>query len=132
MTDRDRERVSALHPFLAERIEKVIEAMSVVGFPMTVVQGLRTTEDQAALYAKGRTTPGPIVTNADGIVHKSKHQSGRAVDCAFVRDGTVSWSEALPWQMYGEMGKALGLLWGGDWKSSLVDRPHLELPPEIP
>ena len=94
-------------------------------------------EEQQRLYAQGRTTQGKKVTNCDGISKKSRHQLakdgyGHAVDCAFVVIGPVgktviSWDESHPWKLYGEMGKALGLVWGGDWKS-LIDRPHLELP----
>ncbi len=46
----------------------------------TIVSGLRTTEDQVALYAKGRTESGRIVTYKDGITNKSYHQSGNAID----------------------------------------------------
>ena len=106
--------------------------METLGHPMKVIQGVRTAEQQAKLFAQGRTAPGKKVTNCDGLVKKSRHQVaadgfGHAVDCAFVVGGKVSWDLALPWRLYGEIGKALGLVWGGDWKS-LVDRPHLELP----
>lgn len=100
---------------------------------MVVVQGLRTIEDQQRLYAQGRTTPGPVVTNCDGVVKRSNHQGtpdhydglGRAVDCVFWVEGKVSWEG--PWSLYGETAKDLGLVWGGEWKS-LPDRPHIELP----
>lgn len=104
--------------------------MEALGFPMIMVQGVRTREQQQALYAKGRTTPGPIVTNADGVTHLSNHQVkedgfGHAIDCAFLIDTKPSWDIHLPWHAYGACGKALGLKWGGDWQS-LHDLPHLE------
>jgi hypothetical protein len=38
-----------------------------------------------------------------------------------------SWNPAGPfWRELGQIGKALGLLWGGDWQST-PDRPHFEL-----
>jgi peptidoglycan L-alanyl-D-glutamate endopeptidase CwlK len=49
-------------------------------FDCTVVSGFRTQAEQQALYAQGRTIPGDIVTKADGVIHKSNHQSGEAVD----------------------------------------------------
>jgi len=49
-------------------------------FDCTVVSGNRTAEEQQALYAKGRTEPGDIVTHKDGVNSKSRHQSGNAVD----------------------------------------------------
>lgn len=120
-----------LHPRLADAILKVLAAMKALGYPMKVVQGVRTTEQQVALFAQGRTKPGPIVTYANGVATKSNHQLkddgyGHAVDCAFLIEGKPSWDISLPWHAYGACGKALGLKWGGDWKR-LCDLPHLEL-----
>ena len=94
---------------------------------MRVTQAVRTAEQQAVLFAQGRTTPGPIVTNCDGVVKKSRHQPaadgyGHAVDCAFI--GPTPF--VGPWKLYGEMGKALGLVWGGDF-NTIIDKPHLEM-----
>lgn len=116
-----------LHPDLKKKIELVLTVLSLIGHPMKIVQGVRTAEEQAKLFAQV-----PKVTNCDGVIKKSRHQVasdgyGHAVDCAFVVDGQVSFDGKLRWNLYGELGKALGLVWGGDWKS-LVDRPHLELP----
>ena len=47
-------------------------------FDCTVTSGFRTVEKQQSLYAQGRTKPGKIVTNADGVISKSNHQSGCA------------------------------------------------------
>ncbi len=52
------------------------------------IYGVRADELQIALYAKGRTAPGSIVTNCDGIIKKSAHQEkvpgegGGALDIA--------------------------------------------------
>lgn len=113
--------------------------MAALGFPMRICQGVRTLEEQRALYAQGRTAPGPIVTHADGIFSRSNHQvqddgKGHAVDCAFI--GTDPFLEhdplsELKWNLYGLMGKSIGLSWGGDFKT-ISDRPHFELAkPEV-
>lgn len=107
----------------------MLAAMASLGHPMKIVQGLRTVEEQQALFAQGRTKPGKRVTNCDGVRKKSNHQAkedglGGAVDCAFLKDGAVVWDG--PWPAYGEAAKAVGLGWGGDWKDP-VDRPHIEL-----
>ncbi len=99
---------------------------------MMVTDGVRTTAQQQALYRKGRTEPGAIVTYADGVRVKSNHQAredgfGQAVDCCFVVNGKPSWDARLPWKVYGAMGEALGLTWGGSFQA-LHDLPHLELP----
>jgi peptidoglycan L-alanyl-D-glutamate endopeptidase CwlK len=49
-----------------------------------VIQGYRTHAEQDALYAQGRTTPGPIVTRAKG--GQSPHNWGLAIDVVPDRD----------------------------------------------
>lgn len=128
MTD----RLVGVHPELVTRVERILKAMDALGFPMMVTAGVRTEAQQQALYAQGRTKPGPIVTYKDGVTGKSNHQPkedgfGHAVDCAFLENGKPSWAIHHPWKLYGACAKALGLVWGGDWKK-LVDLPHIELP----
>lgn len=115
-------------PRLVDAADRILMAMRELGFQMMVTDGKRTNAEQVALFAQGRTAPGRIVTQADGVTHRSKHQDGRAVDMCFVVDGQPSWDDAHPWRCYGEMAKALGLVWGGDWPEPKTDRPHLELP----
>jgi peptidoglycan L-alanyl-D-glutamate endopeptidase CwlK len=117
---------------LIDRVSRVFDAMAALGFSMMVTDGVRTEARQRALYAQGRTEPGPIVTKADGIVKKSNHQvkddgMGHAVDCCFVVDGEPSWDAREPWAAYGACAQAVGLKWGGSWES-LHDLPHVELP----
>ena len=88
----------------------------------------RTVEEQAALYAKGRTAPGGIVTQLDGTIRKSKHNAhpARAVDVAVVINGKVSWDPAQ-YAPLGPLAERYGLIWGGTW-DTFKDYPHLELP----
>lgn len=147
---RNEARLAGIHPDLAATIRRILAAMEVLGCPMLVTDGVRTAEEQRALYAKGRTTPGPdvsperpmgrTVTNADGVLKKSNHQPhpdgyGHAVDCAFLIDGadhdgeyeTVTWDLAPEkWDLFGAAIKASGLKWGADF-TGIVDRPHAEL-----
>lgn len=51
-----------------------------LGRPFTVSEAYRTTERQKSLYAQGRTKPGPIVTERDGVNRVSDHQLRLAVD----------------------------------------------------
>ena len=130
-------RLAGVHPELVEKVTKILRAMAILGHPMMVTDGVRTTEAQQALYAQGRTKPGKIVTWTDGVVKKSNHQPrgdgyGYAADCCFLTDmdgdgpDDPSWAESHPWALYGAMARALGLTWGGDWRQ-FVDRPHVEL-----
>ena len=130
-------RLSGVHPVLVEKVTRLLKAMEIIGHPMLVTDGLRSTDQQQALYAQGRTKPGKIVTWVDGINKKSNHQAkkdgyGYAVDCCFLVDidgdgpDDPSWSDSHPWELYGAIARALGLEWGGDWES-FKDRPHIEL-----
>jgi peptidoglycan L-alanyl-D-glutamate endopeptidase CwlK len=117
-------KLDGVHPHLV--------VMAYLGQPMVVTDGVRTLEQQQRLYAKGRTAPGKIVTNADGVRVKSNHQAkddgfGHAVDMAFLVNGLPAWPENGRWALYGEVAKACGCKWGGDW-TGFVDRPHIEMP----
>ena len=89
----------------------------------------RSPEEQATLYAQGRTKPGPIVTQLSGEPgHRSNHNlsPARAVDVAVIVGGKVSW-DAVQYAPLGPLAERHGLVWGGNWKT-LRDYPHLELP----
>ncbi|WP_051424674.1 M15 family metallopeptidase [Paenibacillus graminis] len=99
-----------------------------------ITQGLRTIAKQDALYAQGRTKPGPIVTNARG--GHSYHNYGLAIDFALLQpDGrNVSWDmnrdgngdRVADWKGVVQQAKALGFEWGGDW-TSIKDYPHFQM-----
>ena len=86
-------------------------------------------EEQAALYAQGRTAPGNIVTKAKPGT--SWHNFGLAFDVAVVVNGQPTWpdDEAL-WSKVGDLGKRLGLEWGGDF-ASFKDLPHFQFHPGL-
>lgn len=127
----NRRRLEGVHPALAERCQRLLNAMEFLGFPMFIANGLRTIEEQKALYAQGRTAPGKIVTNADGTdLTKATHSPqadgyGHAVDFAF--QGMSPWDSVHPWKAFGECAKALNLKWGGDFKSLKGDLGHVEI-----
>ncbi|MNV52067.1 Peptidoglycan L-alanyl-D-glutamate endopeptidase CwlK precursor [compost metagenome] len=123
-----------LHPIVGQATVKLIERCYARGVPIVITQGLRTIAEQSKLYAQGRTTPGPIVTNAKGGY--SNHNFGMAIDFALLlQDGrNVSWEtlrdgdkDSLPdWSEVVDEAKKLGFMWGGDWRS-FKDLPHLEM-----
>jgi peptidoglycan L-alanyl-D-glutamate endopeptidase CwlK len=121
------------HPELAYRVRALIDALAHEGHTILLTQGVRTAAQQAALYAQGRTRPGKVVTNCDGVTHRSNHQPkadgyGYAVDVAWRIRGLVTWEG--PWDRLGTLAAAHGLTWGGTWVR-FPDRPHLELPPGV-
>jgi peptidoglycan L-alanyl-D-glutamate endopeptidase CwlK len=130
VTERDKQRLFRVHPALVTALEHIFDQMAAEQAPMFVVQGVRTMAEQAVLYAQGRTAPGRIVTMKDGVTHPSNHQPhidgfGYAVDCAFL--GPQPFDPRHPWETYGELVEAAGLIWGGRW-SHPSDSPHAELP----
>ena len=96
------------------------------GIEIFITSTLRTFHEQDELYAQGRTRPGNIVTNAQG--GESRHNHGLAFDIAFRTPPAQSpFGEENPWDEVGEIGKSLGLEWGGDWRG-FMDRPHFQVP----
>lgn len=118
---------SLLHPAFRSRIEQAIAWAAARGVTLVPVQGTRTEEEQAGLYAQGRTAPGGIVTNAGP--GQSLHNYGVAVDLVPAElVNTPNWSPESPlWGVVGEAANAVGLEWGGNW-DSFVDRPHVQMP----
>jgi peptidoglycan L-alanyl-D-glutamate endopeptidase CwlK len=119
-------RLNLLHPLIREdAIKAYQEAVqkTPVGVHPFIVQTLRTFEEQDALYQKGRTRPGPKVTNAKP--GSSFHQYGLAIDFCLEVNGKLKWVVDKNWMIVVECFKKYGFEWGGDWKS-FKDNPHVE------
>ena len=56
--------ISLCHPELQQKAEKLVSACRGQGLLIGIGECFRTVAEQDALYAKGRTAPGSIVTNA--------------------------------------------------------------------
>jgi peptidoglycan LD-endopeptidase CwlK len=114
-----------LDPEFTQRLLAVFQVMkNEYGYEMVLIEGYRSPERQNQLAAKGAH-----VTRA--TAGRSWHQHGLAADCAFLRNGKIVISERDPWamrgyQLYGQVSKQAGLVWGGDWKS-IKDLMHVEL-----
>lgn len=119
-------RIASLASSLQPLAREFVIRARAAGYPVVIASGTRTVAEQNALYAKGRTAPGGIVTKARG--GDSPHNFGLAFDFAFGNAiGRPTWPEDAPWAAAAAFGKQLGLEWGGDW-ASFTDRPHLEMP----
>lgn len=134
-------KLATVHPSLQLVFNDVIKK-----WDCKVLYGRRTTAEQVMLYAQGRTRPGAIVTDKDGIHNLSNHQRtvkikgveyGLAVDVA---PYPIQWNDTE--RFYAFSGFVIGVAyklgvdirWGGDWDSDrdlhdqkLYDLPHFEV-----
>lgn len=115
-----------LHPWLDYKLSLLLKQCEKKGIYLIITEGFRTKEYQDELYAKGRTKPGKIVTNAKGNSYSSQHQWGIAFDIA-INDTKLLYDEKTI-RKVAKIAKSskVGLGWGGDWKS-IVDTPHFYL-----
>lgn len=129
MDDISEHRLKLVYPILADKIRQLHDLLEKEGIEIRVIMGLRTWEEQDALYAKGRTTEGPRVTNAHG--GQSWHNFGLAVDVCPSQYGpdkpyTPDWNESHPaWKRMVEAGVSLGLTSGAFWRT-IHDVPHFQ------
>lgn len=125
---RSESNLATLHPEArtAARafLQQAIERMRPLGIEVKIISGTRTYAEQDALYAQGRTKPGPVVTNARGGY--SKHNFGIAFDIGLFKSGRYL-DQSPYYRELGAIGIAQGLVWGGNWKN-FKDEPHYELP----
>ena len=132
---RSEENLQGVHPELVKLMTLAIRNSPI---DFTVVEGVRTVERQQALYAQGRTKPGPIVTQVDGVTKRSNHQPktdgyGYAVDIYPFVNGQVQVNDVQGLKRISEHIKAVARLnliqieWGGDW--AMRDYPHFEWKP---
>ena len=131
-----RGRTSETYKEVHIRAEELVKRCWAEDVFIVFTSGLRTNEEQAVLYGKGRSNyiyngkqyanPNEkIVTNAKP--GDSMHNYGLALD--FVTcDGfgnKINYTVGPKWRRAAEIAKELGFNWGGDWKS-FVDYPHIE------
>lgn len=130
----DKENYKYLHPMLMNYLFQLIWSLEKDDIRIRFSEGFRTKERQMELYAQGRSNPGGIITNCDGVRHTSQHQWGIAID--FYLDMDIdgdgqkkddAFNNAT--QIFNKVGAratSIGLGWGGNWK--MKDMPHLYLP----
>lgn len=124
-------KIEDLHPKVQVKARQFLtlceQEFAGSGIKVQITATLRDSEYQDALYAQGRTKPGPVVTKAKG--GQSLHNYGVAFDFVPVRGGVAVWGtsgeDGKLWRRIGEIGKSIGLEWGGDWVS-FKDLPHFQ------
>jgi peptidoglycan L-alanyl-D-glutamate endopeptidase CwlK len=117
--------IASLLPEVQSYARALVHKAADAGVTIKIISGLRTYQEQDALYAQGRTTPGDKVTNAKG--GQSNHNFGIAFDIG-VFEGNKYLSDLPKYKTVGILGVDLGLEWGGNWKT-ITDQPHFQLRP---
>ena len=97
--------LSDLEPVIEQMAHRLIGAAATIGMELYVVHTFRTIEEQDAIYAKGRTAPGDVVTNVKGGA--SYHNYGLAFDVAF-EDEYGKPVGYRPWEPLGGLGGTTG------------------------
>lgn len=115
-------RIEDLHPSIRDRARAFINTVQdKLGIKLRLTDGLRTFEEQASLYAKGRSKGGSIVTYARA--GESYHNYGLAFDVVPIEDGQPQYNTDQ-WKAIADIAKSeYGFKWGGDFQN-LDDKPH--------
>jgi peptidoglycan LD-endopeptidase CwlK len=127
MDQRSLDNLNTLHPkFRQSAIDAWTQAQAAMpaNVQIIVIQGMRSFEESNALYAQGRTEPGPIVTDAPA--GESYHNYGLAFDFDMVTDGKDDDVVGPHWMTVVDIMKAAGMTWGGDFPKGFCDAPHFE------
>jgi peptidoglycan L-alanyl-D-glutamate endopeptidase CwlK len=122
---RSQKNIDTLLPQVRPYAIALIQKAKLNGINIKIISGLRTYEEQDALFAKGRPDNGPPVTNAKG--GQSNHNFGIAFDIGIFEGGKYLGSSPK-YKAVGVLATDLGLEWGGNWKS-IKDEPHFQLRP---
>jgi peptidoglycan L-alanyl-D-glutamate endopeptidase CwlK len=126
LDERSEKNIATLLPEVRPLARQLVRDAAKAGIVVKVISGNRTYAEQDALYAKGRTIPGPKVTNAKGGF--SNHNFGLAFDLGVFK-GSTYLEDGPEYKALGLIGEKLGLAWGGRW-TSFKDYPHFEYNPK--
>lgn len=96
------------------------------GYRLLIYCTYRDEAMQTALYARGRTRPGRVVTNARA--GQSMHQWRVAYDAIPTLGGKALWDDEDAVRLMGLAGEAAGLEWAGRWRGKLRERVHFQAP----
>lgn len=117
------QKIDQLKPKVKQLAEQLIASCKEEGITIKITNAYRSSAEQNALYAQGRTKKGKIVTNAKG--GQSFHNYGVAFDFVPIIKGKAAWKDEELFRKVGKIGESLGLEWGGSWKGFL-DLPHFQ------
>lgn len=105
--------IADLHPRVAAMCRAFIAACRKEGIDVIITSTYRDAASQDALYAQGRTKPGPRVTNARA--GQSWHNYRCAFDFVPIIGGKAQWNNDDLLNRCGTIAEKVGLEWAGRW-----------------
>lgn len=118
--------LSDLREPFRSRAQAWAQACEQSGLDLLIYCTLRSLNEQAALYAQGRTAPGRIVTYARP--GSSAHNFGLALDFVPLINGKAEWRAPSPrWDQAIKIAEAFGMESASKWQK-FREWPHLQEP----
>jgi peptidoglycan LD-endopeptidase CwlK len=119
---------------LAEPVKQAAIALlgdcRVMGIELLIYCTLRSCDEQARLYALGRTVPGRIVTCArPGMSKHNPDKLGKAwaFDAVPTICGKPQWADKQAYLKVGVLAEKRGLVWAGRWTGALKEQAHFQI-----
>ena len=132
LDERSAKNVATLHHKVQQVFKNWIAECQILAkaynYEYKAISGNRSWQEQAKIYAQGRTAPGKVVTNAKPGY--SNHNYGIAVDMGVFANGKYldasnpGKAEAFHREA-AKIAEKYNIEWGGSWKS-FKDYPHFE------
>lgn len=127
--ERSEGHIKNLEPNFQKQVAKWFQECWAKRLFILIYCSKRTQDEQEELYKKGRSLPGPKVTNAKGYPPQSLHidlgQGARAIDFVPLAESKTGWSAAWDDEAAYEIAHKIAQATGGlrrlDWET-----PHLE------
>lgn len=113
-----------LNSKVANMARDFIDACAAEDIHILITSTFRDAESQTALYAQGRTRPGPIVTHAKA--GQSWHNYRCAFDFVPLVNGKAQWEDTHTFEKCGQIAESVGLEWAGRWKGSMREMCHCQ------
>jgi peptidoglycan L-alanyl-D-glutamate endopeptidase CwlK len=122
-----------LSPSVRAAALRMLELAEARGLEVLIYCTMRGNDEQANLYASGRTRPGRILTMAaPGLSLHNPQSDGKAwaFDAVPIIGGKAAWDDPARLRAMGECGEAAGLEWAGRWYGPLREMVHFQIKPE--
>ena len=113
-----------LTPAVKSMVQQFLAKCKAEGIDILIYCTYRSPEEQDALYAQGRTKPGPIVTNARGGYSWHNHRC--AFDFVPMVGGKPQWNDKALYLKAGIIAESVGLEWAGRWTGKLRETAHCQ------